>query len=366
MKIRLWLLIFAVVTMNFGLPRPAWANPFEYIWHEEAPGVWAAVRQDPFELPQEGNCLFVVTEQGVLLFDAGGSPAMGESIIAKVRSVTKQPITHIVISHWHMDHNRGLDTILHSFPNAEVIAHPHTREFLLSVQERWLKRRMSMVPNIRKGVGEALSKNLDLSGRPLIAPERAWLEQGLKNVDQLDAENHRTVLAAPNTTITDRITFYLGGREIQLIHPANAHTAGDVILWLPQEKIVATGDVVNGPIPLNPSPYLNDYPGVLAQIKALGFTTLVPGHGAVLHDTAYIDLVAETLDLAKTQMKKLVAQGLAEEDAESKLDLSAVEERFTHGDPFLKNRFQDYLLGAPGLAQAAYAAATGKAPKESF
>jgi glyoxylase-like metal-dependent hydrolase (beta-lactamase superfamily II) len=366
MKRSLWLSMLTLFMLCFGGARQAWANPFEYTWHEEAPGVWAAIRQDPFELPQEGNSLFVVTEQGVLLFDAGGSPAMGESILAKVRSVTQKPITHIVISHWHMDHMRGLDTVLRAFPDADVIAHPHTREFLLSVQERWLKRRVSMVPNIKKAAGDALRKNVDFSGRPLIAPERAWIENGLKIVDQLDRENHRTVLAAPNTTVTDRLTFYLGSREIQLIHPANAHTAGDIILWLPHEKLVATGDVVNGPIPLNPSPYVNEYPAVLEQIKGLEFKSLVPGHGPILHDAAYLDLLAETIELAGTQMRKLVAQGLSEADAESKLDLSSVEERFTHGDPFLKNRFQDYVLGAPGLSQAAYAAATGKAPTESF
>ena len=75
----------------------ATADPFAYEWHALTPAVWAAIRPDPFELPQEGNSVFVVTDRGVVVFDAGGSPAMGQAIVAKVRSVTDQPITHDLV-----------------------------------------------------------------------------------------------------------------------------------------------------------------------------------------------------------------------------------------------------------------------------
>ena len=71
--------------------------------------------------------------------------------------------------------------------------------------------------------------------------------------------------------MSDQLTLYLGGKEIQFLHLGNAHTAGDLIMWLPQQKIVATGDVVTAPIPLMPSPYTNEYVEVLSRIKALGW-----------------------------------------------------------------------------------------------
>ncbi|HEX4381541.1 MAG TPA: MBL fold metallo-hydrolase, partial [Myxococcales bacterium] len=265
------------------------ANPFRYSWEELAPGVWAAIRQDPFELPQEGNAVFVVTGEGVVLFDAGGSPAMGEAIVAKVRSLTKQPITHVVLSHWHGDHMRGLQSIRAAFPAAQILAHPHSREQIEATQERWLKRRVSMAPNISKAVKEALAAGHDLSGRPLIPEERAWLEAGSKIIGELDAENKRTTYVVPGGAFEDRLTLYLGGRELRFIHLGDAHTKGDVILWLPREKIVATGDIVTAPVPLMPSPYTNDYETVLNRIKALGFTALVPGHGQTQHDAQYLD-----------------------------------------------------------------------------
>ena len=340
------------------------ANPFEYSWQELAPKVWAGIRQDPFELPQEGNAVFVVTDQGVVLFDAGGSPLMGESIVAKVRSVTPKPITHVVISHWHGDHMRGLQAIQAAFPNVTIYAHPYSRDFMAATQDRWLKRRVSMVPNIRKGLAAALAADHDLSGRPLIPAEKAWLMQGQTIVDQLDRENNRTTYVIPNASFADRMVLYLGGREIQFLHLGNSHTAGDIVMWLPQEKIVATGDIVTAPVPLMPSAYTRDYAGVLQKIEALDFKTLVPGHGAVQHDAAYVDLLIDTIRSVSEQMKSLLARGTAKEDAIAKIDYSGLESRFTHGDPFLTNRFKDYVTAA--LANAAYLVESGAGITEAF
>ena len=354
------LVLFAVVLIAAS----ALANPFEYAWQELAPGVWAGIRQDPFELPQEGNSVFVVTDQGVVVFDAGGSPLMGESIVAKVRSVTTKPITHVVISHWHGDHMRGLQSIQSAFPNVAILAHPFARDFIVNTKDRWLKRRVSMVPNIRKALDASLSKGVDLKGRPLIAPEKAWLQNGTTIIDQLDRENNRTAYVIPNATFADRLTLHFGGREIQFIHPGKSHTAGDIVMWLPQEKIVATGDIVTAPVPLMPSAYMNEYVHVLDEIKTMNFTTLVPGHGLVQHDSAYVDLLSDLIRTTSEQMKAQLAKGASHDDAVAKIDLSAIEQRFTHGDPFLTNRFHDYVTA--GLPEAAYLAESGKGIKEQF
>jgi glyoxylase-like metal-dependent hydrolase (beta-lactamase superfamily II) len=346
------------------LSAPAGANPFAYDWQPLAPGIWAGIRSDPFELPQEGNSVFVVTDQGVVVFDAGGSPAMGESIVAKVRAVTDQPITHVVLSHWHGDHMRGLQAIRAAFPRAQVLAHPQARERIAATQDRWLKRRVAMVPHIREALAAALGRNQDLSGRPLGPAEESWLRAGLAETDELDRENQRTDYVIPDATFDEHLTLYLGGREIRFLHLGDAHTAGDIVLWLPQERIVATGDVVTAPIPLMPSPYTSGYLDVLGRIEDLGFATLVPGHGLVEHDASYLDLLAETIRTVSAQMTALAAQGVPQAEAVARVDFSSVEPRFTRGDPFLAHRFQDYVAGA--LPEAAYLAATGKKPEEAF
>jgi glyoxylase-like metal-dependent hydrolase (beta-lactamase superfamily II) len=292
---RCWLTC-AVIALALGPLTSATANPFEYEWHALTPAIWAAIRRDPFELPQEGNAVFVVTDRGVVVFDAGGSPAMGQAIVAKVRSVTDQPITHVVISHWHGDHMRGLQALRAAYPQAQIFAHPQARDFIVATQDKWLTRRVKMVPSIRRAVTEALNKQQDLSGRPLLPEERKWLENGLANTDQLDSENRSTTYVIPDSTFEERMTLYLGREEVQLLHLGRAHTAGDVVMWLPREGILATGDIVTGPIPLMPSAYTRDYVEVLNRIKRLGFRTLVPGHGALESDTQYVDLMIDLIN----------------------------------------------------------------------
>jgi len=360
------MLACAVIALALlGPPTRATADPFAYEWHALTPAVWAAIRPDPFELPQEGNSVFVVTDRGVVVFDAGGSPAMGQAIVAKVRSVTDQPITHVVISHWHGDHMRGLQAIRAAYPQAQILAHPHARDFIVATQEKWLTRRVKMVPSIRRAVTEALNEQQDLSGRPLIPDERKWLENGLVSTDQLDSENRSTTYVIPDSTFDGRMTLYLGSEEIQLLHLGRAHTAGDVVMWLPREGILATGDIVTGPIPLMPSAYTRDYVGVLNRIKSLGFKTLVPGHGALQSDTQYVDLLIELIDSVAAQTRALVAQGVPQEKAIASIDFSAVEQRFTHGDAFLTNRFKDYVADG-ALAAAAFRVEIQGEPEEVF
>jgi cyclase len=359
---RLVLLVAAILQVLLACS--AGANPFEYSWQEVAPMVWAGIRQDPFELPQQGNSVFVVTSEGVVVFDAGGSPLMGESIVAKVRSVTDKPITHVVISHWHGDHMRGLQAIQAAYPRVAIYAHPYARDFIESTQDGWLKRRVAMVPNIRKALDAAMKDDHDLQGRPLNPQERAWLTNGRGILDQLDQENNRTLYVVPGITFTDRLVFHLGGRELQFITPGKSHTAGDVVLWLPQEKVLATGDIVTAPIPLMPSPYTDSYPGVLEKMKALQFKTLIPGHGAVQHGFAYVDLLIDTFRSITAQAKSLIASGASKEETLRKLDYASVEPRFTHGDPFLTNRFHDYVTSA--LGTATYAVESGAGIQEHF
>ena len=83
------------------------------------------------------------------------------------------------------------------------------------------------------------------------------------------------------------------------------------------------------------------------------------------HDAEYLELLSETITSVSNQMKALVAQGITEKEANAKIDFSGVEKRYTHDDPFLKNRFIDYVSGG-ALAHAAYMTETAKAPVEVF
>ncbi len=103
---------------------------------------------------------------------------------------------------------------------------------------------------------------------------------------------------------------------------------------------------------------------MLEKLEALPFRTLVPGHGDIQHDRAYVDLLIETFQTASSQMNASLAKGDTKEQAIAAMGLSSVDAKFTHGDPFLANRFQDYVAAA--LPEAAYLIESGVGIQESF
>ena len=120
-------------------------SPFVFTFEELAPGVWAGVRPDGPRFPVMGNTLFVISEAGVVVYDGGGMPAMAEQIIEKIRSLTDLPVTHVVTSHWHGDHNFGVFRFGEEFDNVQFIAHEFTAEVMNSSRINYIDREMGFV-----------------------------------------------------------------------------------------------------------------------------------------------------------------------------------------------------------------------------
>jgi glyoxylase-like metal-dependent hydrolase (beta-lactamase superfamily II) len=123
-------------------------DPLLQTFTELAPGVWLGNRPDSTRLPVTPNTTFVIGADGVVVFDGGNLPLVADRVIAKIRELTDLPVTHVIISHWHMDHVLGLSRYLHVFPQAQIIAHPYTRELI--------------TPNMNR-IGNTVSDNVPIA-----------------------------------------------------------------------------------------------------------------------------------------------------------------------------------------------------------
>ena len=113
---------------------------FEFQFEEIATDVWVGVRPDGPRFPVMGNTTFVIGSEGVVVFDGGGAPAMADQLIEKIRSLTDQPVTHVVTSHWHGDHNFGVYRFAEEFDNVQFIAHRFTAEVMDSPRIAYIDR----------------------------------------------------------------------------------------------------------------------------------------------------------------------------------------------------------------------------------
>lgn len=189
------------------------------------------------------NAGFVVTDSGVVVIDALASPRQAEQLLLAIRSVTAQPIKWVVLTHHHPDHHVG--TIVFRRVGARVIAHPD-RRVLAS-----------------EGGEDALTAD--------------WVR-----VMGLDAMRGFEFADQPDRPVTTTDTLRLGGRALVIIHPGAAHSAGDLIVWLPRERVLFAGDLlIEDGVTMMVDGSSAALLHALAAIDRLDPRTTVPGHGAI-------------------------------------------------------------------------------------
>jgi glyoxylase-like metal-dependent hydrolase (beta-lactamase superfamily II) len=318
-------------------------GPFSFDFEEVAEGVWAGVRPDGPRFPVMGNTTFVISEEGVVVFDGGGMPAMAEQVIDKVRSITEKPVTHVVISHWHGDHSFGVFRFAEEYPNVQFVAHEFTNDIFHSSRIHYIDRQSGFINNNLEEFQKIVDTGVDSDGTEHNDTDRRDYMRIIEDADAILDEYGRARVTPADVTFSDAYVIESGGRRIELLHLGHANTAGDIVMWLPEERIVSAGDIV-----VLPSPYAFNVPPrawalALRELKKLDYKTLVPGHGAIQTDTAYVDLLIESAESIADQRDELLADGLSKEEVQDALDLSAFENRFTHGDESVKSSYDAYF-----------------------
>lgn len=318
-------------------------GPFTMEFEELAPGVWAGVRADSPRFPVMGNTTFVISEEGVVVFDGGGMPKMAELVIEKIRSLTDKPVTHVITSHWHGDHNFGVYRFAEEFDNVQFIAHEFTRDVMNSTRINYIDRGRGFVANNRERYEQIIATGVDEEGNDVGPVDIDIYKRMLADAEEIDRESLRAKVTPPDVVFNHSYVIESGSRTIELLFVGAANTEGDIVMALPNERIVATGDIV-----VLPSPYAFNMPPkpwaqALRNINDLGYKILVPGHGPVQRDTAYVDLLIDVAESIAQQRDELLAAGLDEDAVQQALDFSAFEERFTHGDEYIKLHYKEWF-----------------------
>jgi len=355
---RCWLTLSILVLSLIARNLLAADDPLQLQFTELAPGVWLGNRPDSTRLPVTPNTTFMVSDEGVVVFDGGNLPLVADRVIEKIRSITGKPVTHVVISHWHMDHVLGVSRYLQGFPNVQVIAHPYTRELILrylAVHEQDMRNTM---PDNAPDIEALLASE---QGAALDERTRTWFQQFIDAADLLEEQYRNFVPAYPQVVFSDALTIHSGRREIQLLHPGTGNTPGDLVMWLPEEKILATGDIVVWPTPYGHGGRARPWATTLRTLAAMGYQKLIPGHGDVQVNRDYLELMANTLDSVATQVASLSAEGKTLEETQAAVDLSAFEAQFTQGEPFMRDRFNEWFKQP--IVEAAWKEANGEEPE---
>jgi len=330
-----------------------------------ADGVYAAVRKEPPGLTVNGNSVFIINDDDVVVVDTTLTPGTAREELAALRKLTTKPVRYIINTHWHDDHIMGNAVYQEAFPNAEFIAQTKTREYLPTTGLENRKQAMSErgYPGFIAAIKNRLEKNESVFGGPMDEEERATYASDIRIAEQYMAENPKAEIVLPTITLEDRLTLHRGSRRIDILYLGRGHTSGDLVVHLPKEGVIIAGDLVIYPVPYvgNPQSHPGDWARTLEKLLALNHTAIVPGHGPVLRDDSYVRLMTKLFTSMNEQVLQAVARGETLDTARQKksINLDEFQNLFAGNSRMRKLIFMNYVAGA-GVAAAFSDAATKK------
>jgi len=195
------------------------------------------------------NTGIVIGDDAVLVIDTQATPVMAQDVIRRIREVTDKPVKYVVLSHYHAVRVLGAS----AYRPEHIVASQDTYDLIVERGEADMKSEIERFPRLFRAVESV--------------PGLTW----------------------PTLTFKGEMTLWLGKLEVKIMQLGRGHTKGDTVVWLPQQKILFSGDLVEyGATPYAGDAYFGEWPRTLDAIAALKPEQLVPGRGATLRTPAQV------------------------------------------------------------------------------
>lgn len=283
-----------------------------FTFNKIADGIYHAVGTG--SLVVMSNAAIIETDRDVLVVDSHVSPGGAWALREELKTITSKPIRFVVNSHYHFDHSHGNQIY---GPDVQIIGTEFAREMILAGKSQDSRAREFYVGGVPAQI-ESVKKRLASATDPA---EKARLEAQLA-VQQNHLEGTNAVKPTPpNVTLNERLTLHHGGREIRIMFMGRGHTAGDVIVYLPKERLIATGDLLVEGTSYSGDAYIPEWIETLEKVKALDFDTILPGHGNALKGKTKIDHFQAYLRALWSEAKRMHDAGVPVEEAAKTIDL---------------------------------------------
>jgi cyclase len=298
--------------VNAGRPPGSTYTGQAFTFNKIQEGIWHAVGTG--HLVVMSNATIVEGDRDVLVVDSHVTPGGAWALREELKAVTPKPIRFVVNSHYHFDHSHGNQIY---GPDVEIIGHEFARQMIVagkSLDSRAHDFFVGGVPNTIKNLEGRLAAATDPKEQATI---RAQLD-----VQRNHLEGTKAVTPTPPTvTLTHTMTLHRGAREIRVLHLGRGHTAGDVIIHLPKERIIATGDLLVENTSYMGDAFFTEWIDTIEAVKQLDFDTVLPGHGRAFTGKAKLDHWQAYLRDFWAQAQRFHKAGIPAEEAAKQVDL---------------------------------------------
>jgi cyclase len=337
----LCLLFIANSLVLLSVPHPAQAEAERKVTRL-ADGIFAIEHRDG----GGGNTTVIIGDRQVLVVDTCFLPSAAREDIAQIRQWTGKPVSFVLNTHFHNDHNFGNRIYMDAFPALTIVAQVETKKEM----DRFGPGSLQREEKDSYGNQQALHKMLETGklpdGRPLSDDDKKEVHAELARLPKVIDELRNVKFQSATLAFEHGFSLDLGNREVQIKFLGRGNTPGDAVVYLPKEKILVAGDLVDFPLPNVYDGYPSEWTHTLESLAQLDATTIVPGHGPVLHDKTYIYLLRDLMQSAVDQVNEKLRQTAPAmfqsiEDVRGSVDLSAFRQRFAGDDKELSAAFDN-------------------------
>ena len=229
------------------------------------------------------NATVIVLDDGVLVVDAHSKPSAAQALIARIRELTDKPVRYLVITHPHWDHYWGSQAYLSAWPSVEIISSQPTRA---SIQQRGA---LQIEDSLLQVSAEAarLKSELEAAADPAARPA---LIESLRQCEAYLAELGQIHIVLPTLTFDRSLVIHRPRRTVELLWLGRGHTEGDIVVYLPHDRVLVAGDLIHEWVPWVGDADLDDWIRLLEAVEKLDFEYVIGGHGDVIHGKRLFDV----------------------------------------------------------------------------
>ena len=293
-----------------------------------ADGVYAAIAKPAYKV--NCNAAIILLGDSVLVVDTHSKPSAARALIEQIKKITDKPVHYVVNTHFHWDHYQGNEAYPSSWPaGVEIISSEATRA---NIEQRGIPRVKHEIVTMPAEI-EKLKADLAKTSDP---KQKDEIQKNLQQAEAYLAELKSMQVTLPTMTFDRSLILHRKARTVEIFWLGNAHTNGDIWVYLPKEKVLVTGDALHGWTPFMGDSYPYDWIQTLDTAEKLDFDQVLGGHGDVMQGKQKFELWKQYFRDLLDETAQSYSAGASLEDAQkqvSKLLIAKYADKFDPGFP---------------------------------
>lgn len=280
------------------------------------------------------NGAVFVRSKDVVVVDAHSKPSAAASLVAQIRrEITDKPVRYVVNTHFHWDHMQGDHAYKETGQKVDIIASNTTKKLMSDLSVARMKESLEQIPpEIEKFKKRAESSTS--------AAEKAFCAEQIRQIEAYQAEMKDFTLDLPSITFDDSYALPDPTYDLHLEFHGHAHTAGDVFVFCPQRRALATGDASHGWLPNLGDGYPHDWPATIDKVMKADFKYVLGGHGPMQPDRTIMTNQRNYIEELTGKVEESKRDGLSVQEMQKRITVRSLRSLQSNGYAEFLTRIQ--------------------------